>query len=291
MGLTPKYLEMFGRNIGFLQESEMLKLKTEPLFIAGVGGMGGACLLSLVRSGCEKIGIADIDSFETSNLNRQVFANSRTLGEDKAQATLSEIQQINPAAEVKNWGADWLEHIDAICSQYRLIVNGTDDIKATLILYRKAKQYGCTVIDAYTSPLPSVYVTGPQDPRPEERLQYPSVGKDINNLTDEDINACKLAEVIHVMVNSSSINHVDFQIALEMVKGQRPRMSLAPMVILTGNLMAYQAMYFLIGRKSDAGREGFFVNPLKGTTEKPLMQPWRGIKTFLVRRFLNRSLQ
>jgi hypothetical protein len=290
MGLSSKYLEMFGRNIGFLQESEMQKIRSEAVFIAGVGGMGGACLLSLVRSGCENIGIADIDFFETSNLNRQVFASSRTLGEDKAEATLKEIAHINPQAQIKNWGPNWLSHIDSICKEYRLIVNGTDDIKATLVLYRKAKEYGCTVIDAYSSPLPSVYVTSPSDLRPEERLKFPSVGKDISSLTNDDINGCKLAEVIHVMANSSSIDHVDFGMALEMVKGLRPRMSLAPMVILTGNLMAYQAIYFLIGRKTNVGAEGFFMNPLKGSVERPAMLPWRAIKTFLVKRFLSRSL-
>ncbi|MBX3041151.1 MAG: ThiF family adenylyltransferase [Bdellovibrionaceae bacterium] len=290
MGLTPAYLEMFGRNIGFLSEIEMGRLREEPVFIAGVGGMGGACLLSLVRSGCENLGIADIDSFETSNLNRQVFANARTLGADKAEATLDEIRQINPSAKIKNWGAGWLEQIDAICAAHKIIVNGTDDIRATLTLYRKAKEHGCTVIDAYTSPLPSVYVTTASDPRPEERLGFPSVKKSVDQLTDDDLALCKLAEVVHVMVNSSSIHHVDFEIALQMVKGERPRMSLAPMVILTGNLMAYQALYLVIGRKARMNKEGYFLNPLTGQVERPLRNPWRWIKSLMVKQFLRRSL-
>ena len=70
------------RNIGFVTETEQTHLREGAVFVAGVGGMGGACLASLVRAGVGRIAIADIDRFEVSNLNRQVFANLDTLGEE-----------------------------------------------------------------------------------------------------------------------------------------------------------------------------------------------------------------
>ncbi|MBO9668097.1 MAG: ThiF family adenylyltransferase, partial [Bdellovibrio sp.] len=260
------------------------------VFIAGVGGMGGACLMSIVRAGFEKVGIADIDTFDVSNLNRQVFSNLTSVGLDKAMSTLDQIKNLNPQADIRNWGADWLTHLDQILQTYKIVVNGTDDIRATLQLYRKAKEYGCTVIDAYTSPLPSVYVTGPQDPRPEERLRFPSRGKAIADLTAQDIDGCKLAEVIHVMSHSNSIAHIDFDLALEMVAGKRPRMSLAPMVITTGNLMAYQVVYLALSRTKKTDPVGYFLNPLKGTIERPSNFLVRKIKEFLVRRYLQKVL-
>ena len=63
------YDDFTGRNIGFVTEAEQGRLRKARVFIPGVGGMGGACLASLVRSGIETFAIADIDVFEVSNLN------------------------------------------------------------------------------------------------------------------------------------------------------------------------------------------------------------------------------
>lgn len=290
MELTPNYNEIYGRNIGFVNEDEQQILRQTPVFVAGVGGMGGACLMSLVRAGFEFLGVADIDTFEYSNLNRQVFATMNTVGQDKAATAVSESRHLNPQAQIKNWGAAWLSHLDEILKTYKIVVNGTDDIKATLTLYRKAREHGCTVIDAYTSPLPSVYVTGPRDPRPEERLQFPTVGRSVDSLTAADLDACKLAEVVHVMANSTSIKHIDFDKALEMVSAKRPRMSLAPMVITTGNLMAYQVIYLSLGKIKTTDSIGYFLNPLNGAVERPHLWPIRKVKELLVRRYLQKVL-
>jgi hypothetical protein len=281
---------MFGRNIGFVNVAEQERLRTTPVFICGVGGMGGACLYSLVRSGFENLGVADIDIFEISNLNRQMFANLSTIGADKAESSVQQITQLNPAAKVKNWGHDWLDKLDQILSEYKIIVNGTDDLKASLQLYRKAREHGCTVIDAYTSPLPSIYVTRPTDKMPEERLGFPSVGRDIQRLTAADIDRCKLAEVVFVMTNSSSIKHIDFSIAMEMVQGKRSRMSLAPMVIMTGNLMAYQVFYLALGKPTAIGPDGVFFNPQLGLCEKPGFILIRKIKELAVRLYLRKVM-
>lgn len=283
-----QYSELYGRNIGFVSQEEQQTLKDTPIFICGVGGMGGACLYSLIRSGFEKLGVADIDQFEVSNLNRQVFANLDTVGLDKAESAVEQIKKLNPEAKVKNWGHDWLSKLDQIMTEYKIIVNGTDDLKASIQLYRKAREYKCTVIDAYTSPLPSVYVTAPNDPTPEERLSFPTVGKKIETLTSEEIDQCKLAEVVFVMTNSTSIKHIDFNIAIEMVSGKRPRMSLAPMVITTGNMMAYQAFYLALNKKTSVNHEGVFFNPLVGTCEKPGFVLFRKIKEFAVRQYLKK---
>lgn len=290
MELKPSYNEMFSRNIGFVSEQEQETLRKTPVFICGVGGMGGACLYSLVRSGFENLGIADIDTFDISNLNRQIFATLDTIGDDKAETSMAQIKKINPHAKVKNWNSDWLDHLDQILAGYKIIVNGCDDLKASILLYRKAREHGCTVIDAYTSPLPSVYVTAAQDPRPEERLGFPTTGRDLNGLTLEDMNECKLREVIFVMTNSTSIKHIDLPIALEMVTGKRPRMSLAPMVITTGNLMAYQVFYLALNKNTLVSHEGIFFNPLSGVCEKPGFFLIRKMKELLVRLYLKKVM-
>jgi tRNA A37 threonylcarbamoyladenosine dehydratase len=76
------YDELVGRNLGFVTAAEQERIRTTPVFVCGVGGMGGACVQSLVRAGVGRLAIADVDRFEVSNLNRQVFATLSTVGEE-----------------------------------------------------------------------------------------------------------------------------------------------------------------------------------------------------------------
>ena len=64
------YAEMTTRNIGFVSPAEQERLRKATVFVCGTGGMGGACLLALARIGVGHLIIADIDSFDVSNLNQ-----------------------------------------------------------------------------------------------------------------------------------------------------------------------------------------------------------------------------
>lgn len=263
------YSDFTGRNIGFVTESEQAELRAAKVFVCGTGGMGGACVQTIVRAGVGSIGFCDFDEFEVSNMNRQVFANLSTVGQQKTAATLAQIKQINPEIKTEVYGKDWLNDIDAICKSYPVIVNGMDDVHAGIYLYRKAREHGCTVIDAYSCPLPSVTVVRPSDPRPEERLRSPSVGKPLDAITSDDLKEAFLKEAIFVVANSSSIHYVDRQKTAEVVQGTRKRFSYAPMVITTGNLMAYEVLSVLLKRRDTTDYYGYFFNPYRKKVEKP----------------------
>jgi hypothetical protein len=288
--MTFDYQTFTTRNLGFVSSAEQARLQAGAVFVAGVGGMGGACLASLARAGVGRIGLADIDVFEVSNLNRQVFATLDTVGEPKAVASAAAVQRINPEIELEVFGPDWAARLDEIASRYPVIVNGCDDVAATVQLYRVARARGATVIDAYASPLPSVIVVGPRAPRPEDRLRYPTRGKAWDALTEPDLRGAFLRELQYVLTHSSSAFHVDLGAAAEMAAGKRPRMSFAPMVITTGNLMAYQALQLVMARAPGADHRGWFLNPYKARVERPLPAPLAAAKGFLVRRFMARML-
>src|SRR5690242_13525398 len=124
------YAEMTRRNIGFVSEAEQERLRTGRVFVCGTGGMGGACLQSLARAGVGAFEIADFDSFEVSNLNRQVFATLPDLGRPKVEVTAERLREINPEVEVRIHGADWLSEVGGILSRCRVVVNGMDDLAA-----------------------------------------------------------------------------------------------------------------------------------------------------------------
>jgi hypothetical protein len=147
------------------------------------------------------------------------------------------------------------------------------------------------VIDAYTSPLPSVIVVGPDDPRPEDRLRYPSRGQDWKTLSAEARQACVGLEIEYVLVHSSSAKHIDLDIAKDLVAGKRKRMSFAPMVITTGNLMAFEVLKQLLDQRPSADYRGYFFNPWRMRVERPRNVLIAAVLLFLVRRFIARLMR
>jgi molybdopterin/thiamine biosynthesis adenylyltransferase len=96
------YADFTTRNIGFVSEAEQQRLLAGRVLVIGVGGMGGAAVQALARAGVGGFGIADIDTFEVSNLNRQVFADLDSINQDKAAETAKRLRRINPGWHSKS---------------------------------------------------------------------------------------------------------------------------------------------------------------------------------------------
>lgn len=282
------YNEFIHRNIGFVSDEEQLQLKETVVFVCGVGGMGGACLQSLVRMGIQNFIIADFDVFEMSNLNRQVFANLYTINKEKTQATKDALLAINPCLTIQIYGEEWINRLDEILSKKPIIINGMDDIKSGILLYRKAQIHGCTVIDAYTSPLPSVTVVKPESPRPELRFNYPTVHKAWEEITDKDIHDCLLLELEYTLIHSNPLSYIELKYAKELILGKRKRMSFAPMVILTGNLMAYETLKLKIQPDKTTSYKGYFFDVLNMKILHPKNKLTAWILQKMVRKFMRK---
>ena len=70
-------------------------LKNLNILIIGLGGVGGYTLESLVRSGVENITIADYDTIESSNINRQLICLSDNIGNKKTTEWKKRALKIN----------------------------------------------------------------------------------------------------------------------------------------------------------------------------------------------------
>lgn len=282
------YADMTRRNIGFVTEAEQAVLRGATVFVCGTGGMGGGCIMALARIGVGHLIIAHIDHFEVSNLNRQVFAFADTIGRHKAEATAEVCARINPDMTVTVWHDDWIDHVDDCIDAAAVVVNGTDDLGASLLLYRGARALGKSVIDAYAAPLPSVYVTAPGDQPHEARMGYPTVGTAWDKLTDDQRARAFLAEATYVVINSSAGQYIDMDLVGDVVSGKRSRMSFAPMVITTGQLMAYEVVNAVLGRPRGADNWGWFLNPYRARVELPRPAWLAALIRPVVRRFLQR---
>ncbi|HHH39660.1 MAG TPA: ThiF family adenylyltransferase, partial [Sedimenticola sp.] len=94
------YDEAFSRNIGWVTETEQQLLRTRRIAIAGLGGVGGSHLLTLTRLGVGRFHIADLDTFELANFNRQAGASLRHLGRPKVDVLAELALDIHPGLEI-----------------------------------------------------------------------------------------------------------------------------------------------------------------------------------------------
>ena len=76
------------------------KLKNSNIIVFGLGGVGSFVEEGLVRSGIENIAIIDNDVVDVTNINRQLIANTQTIGKNKVDVEKERILQINPKANV-----------------------------------------------------------------------------------------------------------------------------------------------------------------------------------------------
>jgi tRNA A37 threonylcarbamoyladenosine dehydratase len=99
-----RYDEAFARNIGWVTEAEQASLRGKRVAIAGVGGVGGVHLLSLARLGVGAFHVAEMDTFDLVNFNRQAGAMMSTLGRPKVEVMIEMARDINPELDIQVFG-------------------------------------------------------------------------------------------------------------------------------------------------------------------------------------------
>lgn len=137
------YTEAFDRNIGWLTPAEQEKLRRSTVAIAGLGGAGGFQVQALARLGVGGFIIADPDSFETTNRNRQIGATEETIGKPKVGVIRDMILGINPTAAVRIFDEGiHTQNIDDFLAGADFVIDGIDFFAFTtkLLLFEKCRE-------------------------------------------------------------------------------------------------------------------------------------------------------
>lgn len=121
------YDEAFSRNIGWLTRQEQQQLRQKRVAIAGLGGVGGTHLLTLCRLGIGKFHLAEFDTFDLANFNRQAGATVSTLGLGKLEVMIRQALDINPDLDITGF-ADGVttDNLDAFLDGVDIYVDGLD---------------------------------------------------------------------------------------------------------------------------------------------------------------------
>lgn len=145
------YGSAFSRNIGWVTEGEQQKLRSSRVAIAGLGGVGGAHLLTLARLGIADFHIADFDEFGLHNFNRQVGAFMSTIGRSKAEVVAEMVREINPEAKVRIFAQGvTTENVDEFLEGVDVYVDGIDffALPARRMLFRSSYEKGIPALTA-----------------------------------------------------------------------------------------------------------------------------------------------
>lgn len=100
---TFDYDVAFSRNHGITSATDQARLKNATFAIAGMGGVGGDYLITLLRAGIGHFKLSDFDAFEMANFNRQYGATMSSIGHKKLDIMIKLALDINPDVELKTY--------------------------------------------------------------------------------------------------------------------------------------------------------------------------------------------
>jgi len=92
---------MFERTENVIGKENIEKIKNTTVLLIGLGGVGGYAFESLIRAGIGKIIIVDNDTFDETNLNRQLYSNKETINKYKVDILEENAKKISNTEIIK----------------------------------------------------------------------------------------------------------------------------------------------------------------------------------------------
>lgn len=92
---------IFNRSELLLGRAAMEAMAEKRVIVVGVGGVGSWCAESLVRTGVQHLTIVDSDRVSVTNINRQLMATTKTVGQMKVEVLRDRLLDINPDADIQ----------------------------------------------------------------------------------------------------------------------------------------------------------------------------------------------
>lgn len=145
------YAAAFSRNLGLVTQEEQERLRRARVAICGLGGVGGAHLLTLLRLGVGRFTLAEPDRFELANLNRQQGATVETLGRPKIEVMAEMARSVNPEVELRLFPEGLTAaNAGAVLDGADLALDGVDffAMEARRLLFRTARARGLVALTA-----------------------------------------------------------------------------------------------------------------------------------------------
>ncbi len=140
----------FQRTEILIGKENLEKLKQSKIGIFGIGGVGSYVAEALVRAGIVKFILIDNDKIDITNINRQIHATHKTIGNYKVEEMQKRMQEINPNAEIKIIKEFVTENnIEEIINEkIDYIVDAIDTVKSKIEIIKLANKLNIKVISS-----------------------------------------------------------------------------------------------------------------------------------------------
>ncbi len=168
-------------------------LKGKNVLLFGVGGVGGFALEAIVRAGIGGVVLVDNDTVSVTNINRQIIADTTTVGRLKTEVAAERCLAINPDIRVSRFDIFAVpENIPSLIDEVKpdYIVDAIDTVTSKLAIIKAAKERDIPVIS-------SMGTGSKLDPT---RFKIVDITK---------THTCPLAKVMRIKLREMGINHCE----------------------------------------------------------------------------------
>lgn len=126
-------------------------LEKANIFVAGVGGVGSFVIEALARAGVGNLTIVDMDTVDSSNINRQLIALHSTIDKPKVEVMSARVFDINPECKVnalKTFINPDNTHELLTAQKYDFVIDAIDTLNAKVNLVKIAHELGIKTISS-----------------------------------------------------------------------------------------------------------------------------------------------
>jgi len=138
-------MNQFSRTEALIGIQAQEKLKKSKIAVFGLGGVGGHATEALARAGIGHIVLVDYDTYDITNINRQIGALHSTIGKYKVDVIKERILDINPSIIVETYKSTE-DETKIIDSTFTYVIDAIDTMKNKIKLIEKCNNLNVPII-------------------------------------------------------------------------------------------------------------------------------------------------
>ena len=134
-----------------LGKEKLLQIRDAHVLVVGLGGVGAYAAEMIARAGVGRMTVADADTVNPTNINRQLVALHSTVGRQKAEVLAERLRDINPAIEltvVNRYIKDEETYTLLDAARYDYVVDAIDTLSPKLALIAASLERGYPLVSS-----------------------------------------------------------------------------------------------------------------------------------------------
>lgn len=141
--------DWLSRTEGLIGRENVEKLNNKKVAIFGIGGVGSYVVEALARVGIGRFILVDSDDISITNINRQIIATNRTIGEPKVEVAKERILEINSNAKVEIYKEFFTSNTKGILDKsVSYIVDAVDTVSSKVELVVRANKLDIPIVSS-----------------------------------------------------------------------------------------------------------------------------------------------